>query len=60
MLQIPGDAIAVFHDLSHAMREDSDGGKKITIAEAEQIVEALAKLGLDIAQMIAKAKQHQR
>ena len=52
-VHIPGDALAVLHDISHALREDSDGGKRISIAEAEQIAEALAKLAADIVALVA-------
>ena len=55
-VHIPGDALAVLHDISHALREDSDGGKRISIAEAEQIAEALAKLAADIVALVAAGK----
>ena len=52
-MQLPGHVIAAIHDIVHAVGPRSDGGRKVTVEEAEQILLDLEKIGEDIAAMLA-------
>lgn len=52
MIHLPADLLALVHDLAHAVGPRSDGGRKVTIAEAEQIGESALKLAADIAEIV--------
>lgn len=57
MIELGADIIETIHDLARSVRKDSDGGKKVTLAEAEEILKDLERVGLGIAKLVAAGKQ---
>lgn len=56
MIHLPADLLALVHSLAHSVGPRSDGGRKVTMAEAEQIVEDALKLASDIAELVRAGK----
>lgn len=56
MIHLPADLLALVHSLAHSVGPRSDGGRKVTLAEAEQIAEAALKLASDIGELVKAGK----
>jgi hypothetical protein len=56
LIAIPLDLIALVHELGRDLRADSDGGKRITLTEAEALASRLAAVAEDLVRAIARAQ----